>query len=69
MRPDEQAHHCDVQNFPQGMSAKIVDQAAIGRRKMLLPGEVSTAKAVEKSAEAIVGFGNGPSLKRRRSHR
>jgi hypothetical protein len=25
---------------------------------MLLPGEVSVAKAVEKSAEAIVGFGN-----------
>jgi len=36
----------------------IVDAAAIGGRKMLLPGEVSVAKAVEKSAEAIVGFGN-----------
>jgi len=27
---------------------------------MLLPGEISTAIAVEKSAEAIVGFGNEP---------
>ena len=51
------------------MSAKVVDRAAIGGRKMLLPGEVSTAQAVEKSAEAIVGFGNEPSQKRRRTHR
>ena len=51
------------------MSAEVVDQAAIGRRKMLLPGEVSKAKAFEKSAEAIVGFGNEPSSKRRRTHR
>jgi len=27
----------------------------IGGRKMLLPGEVSVVKAVEKSAEAIIG--------------
>ena len=35
---------------------------------MLLPGEVSVAKAAEKSAEAIVTTGNEP-LKRWRTHR
>ena len=66
---DKQAHHCDVRNDPQGLNAEIVDQAVIGGRKMLLPGEVSEVKAFEKSAEAIVGLGNEPSLKRRRTHR
>jgi len=55
MRADEQADHCDVPNVPQGMSPEIVDQAVIGGRNMLLPGEVSVAQAVEKSAEAKVG--------------
>ena len=49
------------------MSTKVVDQAAIGRRRMLLPGEVPPSGG--KSAEAIVGLGNEPSPKRRRTHR
>ena len=69
MRPDKQAHHCDVQNIQQWVSTEVVDQAVIGRRKMLLPGEASKVKTLEESAEAIVGFGNGPSSKRRRTHR
>ena len=51
------------------MSTEVVDQAVIGRRKMLLPGEASKVKTLEESAEAIVGFGNEPSSKRRRTHR
>ena len=66
---DKQAHHCDVQNIPQGLNTEIVDQAGTGGRKMLLPGEVSEAKAFEKSAEAIVGLGNEPLQKKRRTHR
>ena len=51
------------------MSTKVVNQAAIGRRRMLLPGEASKVEAFEESAEAIVGLGNEPSPKRRRTHR
>jgi len=58
-KPDEQAHHCDVLK-PEKESVYQVDSAGIGGRNMLLPGEVSGAKAAEKSAEAIVGFGNEP---------
>jgi hypothetical protein len=56
MRSDKQAHHCDVQNIQQWVSTEVVDQAVIGRRKMLLPGEASKVKTLEESAEAIVGF-------------
>jgi hypothetical protein len=59
---DKQAHHCDVQNVPQGLNTEIVDQAVIGGRKMFLPGEVSGAQAAEKSAETIVATGTEPRI-------
>jgi hypothetical protein len=52
---DKQAHHCNVRK-PARECAYQVDAAAIGGRKMLLPGEVPPLGG--KSAEAIVGFGN-----------
>ena len=60
-----------------GEVTKIVDQAGIGGRKMLLsrnksgtgPGEVSISKLdVEKSAEVIVATSNEP-LKKWKPHK
>jgi hypothetical protein len=58
-KPDEQAHHCDVQEPARG-DAYQVDAAVIGGRKMPLPGEVPTLGG--KSAKAIADFGNELSL-------
>ena len=42
-RLDEQAHHCEVLNVSFEMNTEVVDPAGIRGKKMLLPGEVSTA--------------------------
>jgi len=44
IRPDKQAHHCNVQNADFfSVDVEVVDTAVIGRKKMFLPGEVSRA--------------------------
>jgi hypothetical protein len=59
MRLDKVAHHTNVRFF---FRTKIVDQAGIGGREKLLPGEASpsTCGKDEESAEAIVLCGNEP---------
>ncbi|MEQ8472011.1 MAG: hypothetical protein RIC35_12545 [Marinoscillum sp.] len=59
MRPDEVAHHTEVQT--REGCAEIVDVAGLGTRIFILPREISPCRVHgEKSAEPIVVGGLEP---------
>jgi len=62
MRLGKITHHINAPTLFSKRYTKIVDQAGIGGRKMLLPGEISrtTSSCIEKSADTILTIGNEP---------